>query len=153
MKYLLFGTLFLTISLVSCKPEACIDASSNEVLVGEPVVFNSCSKRTSGVDWEYEVYDSYWGVQTEYEYESSFSHTYNHPGSYLVKLKAYSRDGLGVGNPTMAEMRINVVDKCYLCTKGSIVKRLCGSNVDPYFDSLDEEVKHHQEEGYSCQLY
>ena len=84
-----FALLFLAfqIVLVSCRREPMADfyASATEVGVGESILFTNRS--IDGNDYKWDFGDGY--TSTNY----NVSHSWEEPGTFIVRLKAFGRDG------------------------------------------------------------
>lgn len=81
--------LFFVVSL-GCEekvvlPEACFSVDANEVTIGTPIEFTSCSLNIDSLRWEL-------GDGT-IKRDDSFSYTYAEEGSYHVILYAFNKDG------------------------------------------------------------
>jgi len=90
MKRLFFFILIVPLLITACvrEPIADFTASATEVGVGETIIFTNRSLDSRNFEWDFG--DGY--ISTNY----NVSHYYEQPGTYLVQLKAFGREGVSV---------------------------------------------------------
>lgn len=118
MKKISFIAASLVMIFTSCQktPDACIETSSNEFVVGESVTFKSCSNDADKLVWDFGDDNEKTGEEVAYTFEKE--------GTYLVNLTATSRNEnkvdkisklIRVGNRYVSKIEV----KSYPLTKSS----------------------------------
>ena len=88
--FLLIAALPVYLTACNRPPEACIQTDMESAAVGTPVTFTSCSKRALSQDWFMTGPDSAAENSMGWS-DASFTHTFTMPGTYEVRLNAYSK--------------------------------------------------------------
>ncbi len=102
MKRFIFIFLALPLLITNCtrKPVADFIASATEVGIGEFITFTNRSLDAKDYEWDFG--DGY--ISTNY----NVSHYYDSPGTYLVRLKAFGKDGFSIASLSISVLQTDL---------------------------------------------